>query len=383
MKKAVVYGAGNIGRGFIGKIFHNSGYEVVFLDINMEVIDRLNQDKGYVVRTVSNKEEKNQFIDNVRGVDGKDLNAVVNEIATADIMATSIGVNILPYIIKNISEGIKARKRQDPLNIFLCENLLHAAGYVNNLIEPFWENTNVSEIKKKFSFVEVTIGCMIPALSKAEAKNNPTLVMVEPFCNLPVSKDMIIGPIPKLSNSEFISPFEICEEEKLFIHNMSHALCSYFGYLKGYEYVWQAIDDNEIFFMLKESLTSICFAISEAYDANVKELLNFSGCLLERYKNKKLNDPITRVGRDPFRKTDQNDRMVGAINRCKKQNKPYDLILKGIACAMKFDVKEDSGVCKMKDMIEEKGIEGFLREHCKLDEQDVQKCKYYYNSIGL
>ena len=43
MKNAVMYGAGNIGRGFIGKVFYESGLSVVFVDVVQEVIDKLKQ----------------------------------------------------------------------------------------------------------------------------------------------------------------------------------------------------------------------------------------------------------------------------------------------------------------------------------------------------
>jgi mannitol-1-phosphate 5-dehydrogenase len=39
MRKAVMYGAGNIGRGFIGKVFSEAGYEVVFIDVVPEVVE--------------------------------------------------------------------------------------------------------------------------------------------------------------------------------------------------------------------------------------------------------------------------------------------------------------------------------------------------------
>ena len=34
MKKAVMYGAGNIGRGFITQLFSKSGYETALIDVN-------------------------------------------------------------------------------------------------------------------------------------------------------------------------------------------------------------------------------------------------------------------------------------------------------------------------------------------------------------
>ena len=59
--KAVMYGAGNIGRGFIAQLFNLSGYETCFVDVNMDVVNRLNEegkyplfitDKGEYIKTV-------------------------------------------------------------------------------------------------------------------------------------------------------------------------------------------------------------------------------------------------------------------------------------------------------------------------------------------
>ena len=42
MKQAIMIGAGNIGRGFIGAILSRSGYHVTFADVNMTLIDAIN-----------------------------------------------------------------------------------------------------------------------------------------------------------------------------------------------------------------------------------------------------------------------------------------------------------------------------------------------------
>ena len=41
MKKAIQFGAGNIGRGFIGAVLEQAGYHVVFADVNEQVVERL------------------------------------------------------------------------------------------------------------------------------------------------------------------------------------------------------------------------------------------------------------------------------------------------------------------------------------------------------
>ena len=48
-----MYGAGNIGRGFIGQTFSLAGYKVGFIDVNMTLIDRLNADGEYPVDVVT------------------------------------------------------------------------------------------------------------------------------------------------------------------------------------------------------------------------------------------------------------------------------------------------------------------------------------------
>ena len=47
MKQAIHFGAGNIGRGFIGELLVRSGYEVTFVDVNKELVDTINEKKCY------------------------------------------------------------------------------------------------------------------------------------------------------------------------------------------------------------------------------------------------------------------------------------------------------------------------------------------------
>ena len=51
-RAAVHFGAGNIGRGFVGLILHRAGYEVVFADVADELIDALKRTPSYLVKEV-------------------------------------------------------------------------------------------------------------------------------------------------------------------------------------------------------------------------------------------------------------------------------------------------------------------------------------------
>ena len=79
MKRAIQFGAGNIGRGFIGAVLSEAGYHVVFADVNMEVIDRINKDGAYTVH-IMDVESRDVRISNISGVDSGG-GEIVDEIA--------------------------------------------------------------------------------------------------------------------------------------------------------------------------------------------------------------------------------------------------------------------------------------------------------------
>ena len=122
MKQAIMYGADNIGRGFIGQLFHMSGYETSFIDVNMAVIDQLNTDHQYPVYITDGDCYKEYLVTNVKGVDGRDNAAIAEAIASADVMATAVGVNILKFIAAPFAGGVKLRKEKGitaPLNVII------------------------------------------------------------------------------------------------------------------------------------------------------------------------------------------------------------------------------------------------------------------------
>ncbi|MBO5851602.1 MAG: mannitol dehydrogenase [Clostridia bacterium] len=383
MKKFIMYGAGNIGRGFIGPLFSNSGYSVGFIDINMQVISKLNSDREYPVNVVTTDNNVEHIIKNVYGIDGNDLELVTNEIVSADAMATAIGVNVLKFIAKPIALGLKKRfeKNAKPLNIIICENLIGADEYLKGLIKAQIPEYS-KEIDENIGFVEASIGRMVPALPEDKKQGNFLRVAVEPYDILPVDKDAFKGEIiSDVKNLYPFSPFNLFIQRKLFMHNMSHATCAYLGYLKNYEYIYEAVNDYEIRYVAYRVLTESALALSIENKVDVKILLEHAENLLYRFQNVALGDTIARVGKDAIRKLSENDRLIGALNLCEKHGVSADILCVAIASAMFFNVSDDERSLELCAFAKENGAKLTLEKYSNYKGAKVEVIETLYSML--
>ena len=382
MKKLVMYGAGNIGRGFIGQIFSANGYSVGFIDINQEVIDRLNKDRSYPVDVVSNDGVDEIIVQNAYGIDGKNLDLVSDEIASADIMATAIGVNVLKFIAKPIALGLKKRFEQNakPFNIIICENLIGADTFLKGLIKEQLPEY-ADRIDKEIGFVEASIGRMVPVLPEEKKQGNPLRVFVEPYNILPVDKAAFKGEIPTLSNLYPFEPFNLFIERKLFMHNMSHATCAYLGALRGYTYIYEAVADFDIKFVAFKALTQSAMAVAKENGVEMDLLLSHAENLLFRFKNKALADTVERVGKDTKRKLSSNDRLIGAINLAEKHNLPCEYLCLGVAAGLHFKPDADESSKEVASFAKENGVKATLKQYCNYEGKMADLISNLYNMI--
>ena len=372
MKRAILYGAGNIGRGFIGQLFSLSGYSIGFIDVNEKVISRLNASHSYNIYVAEDGEYKTHTIEHVYGINGKDTDAVALEIASADIMATAVGVNVLKFVAEPISKGIKMRMRNSieaPLNIIICENMIAADKYLAELIKSYLDDSEKAYFDKYIGLVEPSIGRMVPATPAHIAQKDPLAVCVEPYCQLPVDKEAFKGEIPQIVNMIPFSPFDFYIRRKLYMHNMSHALTAYLGALKGYEYIWQANGDYDIRSVARDALEEISRAMAKEYRMSYSELEMFSYDLILRYDNKLLGDTVARVGKDTKRKLSPSDRFVGAINLCLKHGIAPKNILKGFAAGLLFSPENDEASREVRAYLEANGLEATLKQYCGIKDK--------------
>ncbi len=127
--RAVHFGAGNIGRGFIGQLLHESGYDIVFVDVRDDVVDALKTEGRYDV-ILADEGETHITVDGVTALhSAHDAEEVTERIAGADLVTTAVGPSILPVIAPAIAQGLMERVRLGgaPVNVIACENMVGAS----------------------------------------------------------------------------------------------------------------------------------------------------------------------------------------------------------------------------------------------------------------
>ena len=261
-----MYGGGNIGRGFIGALLSQSGYQVTFIDVAEPVIQALQEPNKYPVRIVSTEGYEDVWVKNVTAVNGN-LPEAVEAIANCDIMATAIGARILKLIVPNIVAVLRKRwaMNKGPLNIIICENLNDA----NKILEGMLKEQLTAEECVKFDetvgLVEASIGRMVPVQTEEMKDGEPMRVCVEKYGFLPVDKAAFKGEIPEIKNMVPYEPFDFYIKRKLYIHNMGHATCAYLGDLLGLEYIYQSIAVPEIRVLVQNAMQESQMALSKHY----------------------------------------------------------------------------------------------------------------------
>jgi len=340
--KAVMYGGGNIGRGFIGMLFSASGYDVTFVDVVDAGVEKLNRDHKYPVRVLSNEGHTDIEVTNVSAVDGKNADAVAETIANADLLATAVGVNVLKFIVPNVAEGIRRRMARNggPLDIIICENLMDANKVVEGMLKALLSADEQAWFDANIGLVEASIGRMVPVQTEEMKDGNPMRVCVESYGYLPVDKAAFKGEIPQIKNMVPFEPFDFYIKRKLYVHNMGHATCAYLGNLLGLEYIYESIDHDDVHIVVKMAMEESALALSKHYGVPLEAITLHINDLLYRFTNAALKDTCKRVGGDPARKLSAHDRLIGSSSLVIENGDVPAYIAIGAAAGLKRFVDE-------------------------------------------
>jgi mannitol-1-phosphate 5-dehydrogenase len=274
---------------------------------------------------------------------------VEDTVATAGILAVSVGKNALEKVIPTIAAGLMKRNNDNPgipLDIILAENMRSAAeftkeGLVKSLTPGFPVDTMVG-------LIETSIGKMVPIMPLAEAEKDPLVVFAEPYNTLILDGKGFKSPIPDVKGLAPKSNIKAWVDRKAFIHNLGHATAAYYGYYTYPEaiYMYEILDDKKIFHFTREVMLQSAEILQKVYpdDFTFSDLLEHIDDLLFRFRNKALQDTIFRVGQDLPRKLGADDRFMGSIHLALSNNMPCDLIIKAMSYGLFFRATDEEGI---------------------------------------
>jgi len=369
MRKAVQFGAGKIGRGFLGQLLFEGGCHITFVDADTALVDALNAGGEYSLRLVSDAETQTLRIGNLRALDARrNGDAVTQAVVEADLVSVAVGARVLPHVALALADGLNARASSGcrPIDILLCENQWHAAALMRGLLEPYIASGARHYFEMQVGLVETVIGRMVPMTTNQQRAEDPLLVVAEPYKELPIAKVMLRGDPPSLPGLILADNFEAYEARKLYLHNMSHAALAYLGYKQGHEFIWQCAADPGIIRTLKIALIELVPALAAEYSLAAADLAAFAADLMRRFANRALGDTVARVAADPLRKLRSEDRLIGAAHLCLKHGVTPSALAAVVAATLRYDAPDDPSAQKLQRLRWELGDGGALESVCKV-----------------
>jgi len=344
MGRLVQWGAGNIGRSFIGQVFARNGWSVTFIDIDRELVDLLNRTHSYVVRTVGEEKSEDLHVVGIDAVDGNDRQRVIESIVYADILSFSVGKHVLPRIAPLFAEALLSRwkvRGETPLDVILAENMHDGALLVRSLLEVHLPKEY--PLSRLVGLIQTSIGKMVPI----QESRDRLMMIAEPFNTLVLDRDGFLGAIPDFPQIEAVSPIEAYVDRKLYMHNLGHAVAAYVGYDAHPQtrYLAEVIGDERVLSATRSAMGEGADILLASYPEvfTPAMLTDYREDLLHRFSNRALGDTVHRVGRDLARKLRHDDRLMGAMLAAHRLGVSYDAVAHAYAKALSFASVDETG----------------------------------------
>lgn len=365
---ALHFGAGNIGRGFIGLILADNNYHVTFADVNDTLVNALKEAQQYNV-TLADPEHTTTTVKNVTGLHSvQDQTALETEIENVDLITTAVGVNILPIVAKTLAPILK--KRTTPVNVVACENAINATDQLASAIHEL-----VGELPDYVHFSNAAVDRIVPA----QSHDNILDVTVEPFFEWVIESPTWYGD--KLTGVTYVDNLAPYIERKLLTVNTGHAYLAYAGQYYGHQTILEAIQDAQVADGLEQVLTETSHYIETQFGIDVDTQANYRKKIITRFYNPNLSDDIVRVGRGVLRKLGPEDRIIKPLKALAQAGQPHDALTQLAAFALRYEDAQDAETVEKNKQLAEQGIISFLQQHAQLDTATAETISAVYHKL--
>lgn len=368
---ALIIGAGRIGRGFVTELLVKNEVNITYVDYNQNLVEEMNKRGTYTIHVLGD-EKKNTVVRDYKAYAIVDEAAVSRVWEAADFIFTAVGGKNLQTVAECIGKAFQNAKDagQQKKNIVTCENWIEPARKLKAAIletltkeegTRFLAQVGVSEAVVMASGVSSPLGTV---------PENPIDTWVQDFWYLPIDKSRMIDKLPDWQYIQFINDFGNLLQQKLYTNNTSVALIAYLGFLKGHTYVADAANDPEIEVILDKAYQELSLALVHGLQIDKESQRLFCRRAKEKYQNREIIDLLTRIARDPIRKLQPMDRLIGPAKLALSVSVSPSALALAIAAALFYDDAADADAVKLREMRQKEGAEGILQKICGLEADD-------------
>lgn len=348
---AVHFGAGNIGRGFIGQLLHQANFELTFLDVNEDIVAELKKQNSYQV-IETGVGAKTHTISNFTALNSNtEFDEAAKVIAAAQVLTTSVGPNVLKFLAPLIVAGLMARDAKEPLVIMACENAIRATDILKAeliALEP--------SVTSKALFANTAVDRIVPPQKAGLGLD----VLVEAFSEWVIDSSALGDSKPKIAGAQFVEDLAPFIERKLFTVNTGHATLAYVGQQHGAKTIVEAAGNAEVKDVMLRALGETSKVLVSRHGFDEDKHKEYVAKTFERFTNPYLDDPVTRVGREPARKLARNDRLVGPAAYLAELGQTPTALLQAIEAALVFSDDSDPGVAELQSKLKSQSAEDFV-----------------------
>lgn len=361
--KAVHFGAGNIGRGFVGLLLRQGGYEVVFSDVADALVDAINAVDSYTVREAG-PGGTDHVVTGFRAVNSRiDPAGVAEEVSTADVVTTAVGPTVLRFVAPSIVAGLALRSPDAaPLQVMACENAIGATDLLRREVTAA-AGADAEALLRRAVFANTAVDRIVPAQPPGAGVD----VTVEPYFEWAIESGPFGDTPPSIPGAHFVGDLAPYIERKLFTVNTGHAATAYFGARAGIERISDALADPAIAVAVSAALEETSAVLVAEHGLDPLDLAAYRAAILDRFRNPELVDTVQRVGRQPLRKISRHERFVGPAAMAAERSLPTEALVAAIGAALAFDDPADEQSVELQELLRTEEAAAFTARTTGLD----------------
>lgn len=363
--QSVHFGAGNIGRGFIGQLLHEAGYEIVFVDIQGDLVDALKREGRYEVILADEAEER-IVVDRVTALHSvHEAEEVTERLAEADLVTTAVGPSVLPVLAPAIAEGLveRARRGGAPVSVIACENMIGGSQALRSSVMEHVPNEYAGAVEEVAGFPNAAVDRIVP-----EQAMEGVDVLVEPFFEWIVDASQIKGDRPDVPGITYVEDLSPYIERKLLTVNTGHSAAAYLGYARGKQTIAAALEDPRVYEIASNTLEETGLLLVWEHGFDPEKHREYRQKVLARFSNPRISDDVTRVARAPIRKLGRNERFVSPALRLFEMGHAPVHLATVIGAVLRFDHPKDEEARELQETVRSEGERSALARYAGIAE---------------